>query len=182
MISSVLPSLFDQIKRYGAESIEVEFKLGKVSRHRFETIRDRVTKDSRCRPLAPTRERNEYNGTDARRVLLDDGRSFTMYKKRLMRVPVDEGNMDVSLERPGQPDTSARYTIFRDKDRVSFLINDVWRLDMTRIRTNDPRYAESDEELFEVELELVFGEMMFYYTLDYALRMGLQLFTELTRV
>jgi len=186
MFAAILPNVFGHIKTYGAESIELEFKLGKVSRHRFDTISKRVTNDSRFTQIAITSERNEFNGTDARRVILNGGKSsMTLYKKKLLRVPLDggTGNMDVSLERPGQPDTTNAYTIFRDKHRVSYVTNDVWRLDMTRIRTNDPKFADSDEELYEVELELLLSsDMMTYYTLDYALTMGHDIFQTITKV
>jgi len=182
MFAAVLPNLFDQIKKYGAESVEMEFKLGKVTRHRYDAIRRHVAKDTRYRPLNQSHERNEYNGTDARRVHTDDGRSFTLYKKRLLSIPFETGKFDVSLERPGEP-SSARYTIFRDKYRESYCANDVWRLDITRIRTNDPQYADCDDELFEVELELILtSEMMLYYTLDFALHMGHELFMNLLQL
>jgi len=180
MIRSILPGVFESIKTYGAESIEVEFKLGKVSRRRFDAILTRVSSDTRFRRLGVCTERNEINGTDARRVIIGDD-TFTMYKKKLMSVPLAEGTkLDVSLERRGEPDVSKPYRIFRDKHRTSFTVHDVWRLDLTQVRTNDPRFADSDEPLYEVELELLLvHDLMYYYTLEHALGIGTTVFEEI---
>lgn len=183
MISAIVPDVFRHVKAFGGESIEIEFKVGKVSRHRFDAIRHRVTKDARFEELTTSTERNEFNGTDARRVIVGDVHTHTLYKKKLMSLQLDAGRLDVSLERPGDPDTSRPYTIFRNKHRVSYVAHDIWRLDLTRVRTNDPRYADCDDELFEVELELLLGsDMMLYYTLEYAMQLGEELFRLITEV
>ena len=126
--------------------------------------------------------RNETRSTERMRDVSSIGDdTFTMYKKKLMSVPLAEGTkLDVSLERCGEPDVSKPYRIFRDKHRTSFTVHDVWRLDLTQVRTNDPRFADSDEPLYEVEMELLLvHDLMYYYTLEHALGIGTTVFEEI---
>jgi len=164
-------TIFDHIKEYGLECIEMEYKFGKVSKAFFDRVYQYVT-SSECDATyaISSSTRNEFNGTDARREYYADGTYRTVYKKRIENVlltgPV---RFCVSIEREGQDDTSAPYTMYRTKHRDTFsLLDGAIKVDMTRLETNDDRFSDADDYVYEIELEIDTAcQTVLYYPLEY---------------
>jgi hypothetical protein len=164
-------TIFDHIKEYGLESIEMEYKFGKVSKAFFDRVYKYVTSsDFDATYAISSTTRNEFNGTDARREYYADGTYRTVYKKRLENAllsgPV---RFCVSIEREGHEDTSAPYTMYRTKHRDTFsMLDGAIKLDMTRLETNDVRYSDQDDYVFEIELEIdTASQTVLYYPLEH---------------
>lgn len=169
-------TIFDHIKEYGLESIEMEFKLGKVAKTYFDRVFQYVTSDACDATYAiSSTTRNEFNGTDARREYFSDGTYRTMYKKRLQNDEVTGPvRFCVSIERRGDDDTTAAYTMYRTKHRDTFsLLDGALKIDMTRIETNDERFSDTDDFVYEIEIELdTESQALLYYPLEYAISVG----------
>jgi len=168
------PAVYDHIKKYGLESIEMEFKFGKVSKQFFDRVYAYVASTSCDATYAySSTTRNEFNGTDARREFFNDGTFRTVYKKRLENVDVGDGlTFCVSLEREGADDTSVPYSMYRTKHRDTFcMLDGALKIDLTRVETNDPRYADSDDYIYEVELEVdTTSPGVLFYPLEYIVK------------
>ena len=136
--------------------------------------------------LPRTKTREEFNGTDARvvRDVAQDGSLLnerTMYKKKLVTRNLAGGiRLQTCLERPGDPNTERPYTMYRVKDRRSFIFNGIWRFDLTAVETNDHRYSDADDLLYEAEIELLAqSDALYYYTVDHLLAWGEALASQL---
>lgn len=185
----VLQEVFHGFETWGAESIEIEFRLGKISPQMYRAILKKLTDCPTIHQVpAQPKTREEFNGTDARLVqdVLEGGtlaNPRTVYKKKLVTQDLPGGiRLQVCLERPGphQGDDAPPRTIYRIKDRQSFTFGGVWRFDLTTVETNDPRYSDSDDLLYEAEIELLSNsDAMYYYTVDHLLQWGQMLALEL---
>ncbi len=175
--------VYDHIKKYGLESIEMEFKFGKVTKAFFDRIYQYVSSDAFDATYAfSSSTRNEFNGTDARREFFADGSYRTVYKKRLENIDLgDTARFCVSLEREGAEDTSAPYTMYRIKHRDTFsLLEGALKLDMTRLETNDERYADADDYVYEIEIEVdTTSRALLFYPLDHIIETGYHVFKQL---
>lgn len=179
---TVAATVLENMVIYGTESIEVEFRLGKVRETEYRSIKKNVEGSKHFSPLGKTITREEFNGTDARKVYRIDNNQhasapMTLYKKRLQTHDLDGGiRLGIALERPGEPNTEREYTMYRVKERESFVFDNVWRVDFTEVETNDPRYSDSDEKLYEIEVELLNrSDMLYYYTMKHLIDTGYQL-------
>jgi hypothetical protein len=185
-----IPHIFEHAKTYGLESIETEFKFGKISKSRFDRVRNALIETSDKFPFPVVfshsmTTRDEYNGTDARRTTTSSGEEVTLYKKRLRTINLGDGiTLCTSLERIGQPETTRPYTIYRIKHRDTFLALDgCLRVDLTRVETNDQKYADTDDYLYEVEIEIDGSSpMVFFYTLEHIMRVALRLMEHVKRL
>jgi len=171
----------EAVDTYGAESIEMEFRR-KIDKRTYDTILDMVSKSDHIQAIGEYTTREELGNTDARDISFPNDSSiepYTMYKKRLCSVHFDDVRLSVSLERQGDPDGTEK-SVFRIKNRHSFHIDRTWRLDLTRVETNDPRYLDDDEYAYELELELMTSSDGIYrYTIEYIMEWGKILIDEL---
>jgi hypothetical protein len=126
--------------------------------------------------LESSKTKEEFNGTDARRVtpVSPEGQSYTMYKRKIFTKDLAQGaRFQVSLERQGEPETSKPYTMYRIKDRVSFIYEGLFRIDLTSVETNDPKYSDGDDLLYEAEIEVITSsDGLYYYTMEHILGWG----------
>jgi len=177
---------FGEIKQFGLESIEIEYKLGKLSRAQFEMVRRHVEQNATYAMSSTTR--HEFNGSDARREYDGPGTThgyITVYKQRLDDTTGDDGvRCTVSLERHGDDDTSAPYTMYRVKIRDSFcLLDGAVRIDLTRIETNDPRYSDADDYVYEAEVEVdTSAPAILVYPIEYVIDRARQFALELSKI
>jgi len=171
---------------WGAGSIEVEFRLGKIPKSKFIAIIDALSKCPTIHEIPRTKTREEFNGTEARMIrdIVQDGtleNERTIYKKKLVNMGTPGGTrLQVSLERPGSPNTERPYTMYRIKDRRSFVFEGVWRFDLTAVETNDPRYSDADDFMYEAEIELITqSDAMYYFTVEHLLAWGTEISKQL---
>lgn len=120
-----------------------------------------------------------YESNHTRKTCTVDDVCTFMEKNKIMNVDID--NTRVSLSSEINLDASTvrdiEYGIFRKKKRHTFEFQ-CWKFDFTEIQTNDPRYRDSDDEIFEIELELILtSEYLLFYTLDHVLKWGFDMFT-----
>jgi hypothetical protein len=169
------------VDTYGAESIEMEFRR-KVDKPVYDNVIKVLKKSPHVECIGESTTREELGSTDARDVSFPNDehlQPYTMYKKRLCSLHLDNVRLSVSLERQGEPD-GVEKTIFRIKKRTSFHIDRTWRIDMTRVETNDPRYLDDDEYAYEMELELMTtSDGIYRYTIDHIMNWGKILMDEI---
>ena len=161
---------------FGNEDIEVEYRT-KVSKSHFDKVSERLTATLGDPTIRVTKE--DIVGPDCRRVVVEDAQGPTyVYKKRLFVGDIERTRLSVCLERRGDPPQQQQQGIWRHKTRQSWL-QGPWRWDMTVVKTNDPRYKDEDEDLYEIELELdMTRDELLYYTMDRLLEDGLEVFTQ----
>lgn len=188
-IEDVRRTILHGFETWGAESIEVEFRLGKIPKSKFISIVDALSKCPAVHEIPRTRTREEFNGSEARLVRdiaqndnLENER--TMYKKKLVNMAAPSGvRLQVSIERPGNPNTERPYTMYRIKDRRSFVFEGLWRFDLTVVETNDPRYSDADDFMYEAEIELMTSsDAMYFFTVEHLLTWGTEISKQLNEM
>ena len=169
------------VDTYGAESIEMEFRR-KIDKIVYTKIIDILKKSNKVEYIGECTSREEMGKTDARDITYPENTDlhpYTLYKKRLCSMFLGDVRLSVSLERQGEPDNTDK-TIFRVKKRTSFHIDRTWRIDITRVETNDPRYLDDDEYAYELELELMTtSDGIYRYTIDHIMDWGKTLIDEI---
>lgn len=178
--------IYDGFQAWSAESLEIEWRLGKLTKTQFADLTTTLRQSPHMKVMhggTPQKTKEEFNGTDARIVtpLGPDGDPFTMYKKKLFTRDLGQGaRFQVSLERQGEPETSRPYTMYRVKERITFIYEGLFRIDLTSVETNDPKYSDGDELLYEAEIEVITSsDGLYYYTMDHILEWGDTLCREL---
>jgi hypothetical protein len=185
--------IFDGFQAWSAESLEIEWRLGKLTKAQFDTLMTQLRQSPHMKAMQKSQKtKEEFNGTDARVVTplcQGGGNSYTMYKKKLFTRDIGVINsgqgarFQVSLERQGEPETSRPYTMYRIKDRISFIYEGLFRIDLTTVETNDPKYSDGDELMYEAEIELVTSsDGVYYYTMAHLLEWGDTLCRELLQL
>lgn len=171
----------DAVDTYGAESIEMEYRR-KIDKKTHDAILNMLKNTDHIHFIGSYTSREELGDTDARDITFPDDSTiepFTLYKKRLCSMHFDDVRLSVSLERRGEPDGTTK-TVFRIKHRHSFHIDNTWKIDLTRVETNDPRYLDNDEYAYELELELMTASDGIYrYTIDHIMDWGKILIDEI---
>jgi len=181
-MNEIRDQFMNAVDMYGVESIELEFRR-KITRHVHDAIINMLTTSTHVAPLGECVTREELGDTDARDVTFpngpDDATPYTMYKRRLCSMHMGPTRVSVALERRGEPDGTPK-KVFRIKTRHSFHIDGLWRIDVTRVETNDPRYLDDDEYAYELEVELITAsDGMYQYTIDHLLNWGRMLIDEI---
>ena len=181
-MDDIRDTFMNAVDMYGAESIELEFRR-KITRAVHDKIITMLTTSPHVSPLGKCVTREELGDTDARDVSFPDGpdhaEPYTMYKRRLCSMHLGPTRVSVALERRGDPDGTPK-KVFRIKTRHSFQIDGIWRIDLTRVETNDPRYLDDDEYAYELEIEFITtSEGMYVYTIDHILNWGRILIDEM---
>ena len=160
---------------FGNEDIEVEFRT-KATKSQFDKVTETLTKTLGEPTTRVTKE--DIVGPDCRRVVVDHEEPTYVYKKRLYVGDLERVRLSVCLERRGDPPQQQQQGIWRHKTRTSYQ-QGPWRWDLTRVKTNDPRYKDEDEDLYEIELELdMTRPELLYYTMDRLLDDGLEVFQQ----
>ena len=166
---------------HGIDALEMEWRT-KCSRARFEALlqKARGADPTRVRTLGRTVTREEMPpGGGARLVRAeppDGAPDRFLYKEKLATTDQDGVRVTLATEYWGANDGQRR-TVFRIKDRESFVVHDTIRIDLTRVETNDPRFLDDDEFAYEAELELV-GDRVYDMTVEGLLAYASELATE----
>ena len=188
-MDDVKRTIFNGFETWGADSIEVEFRLGKITKTKFLALLDTLSKCHMLEEMPRTKTREQFNGTEARVVhdIAQDGslqNERTLYKKKLITKDLRGGiRLQTCLERHGNPDLENPYTMYRIKDRRSFNFADVWRFDLTMVETNDPRYSDADDYIYEAEIELFTqSDSMYFFTVEHLLTWGEDLTRQLLSI
>ena len=178
-------AFFDSVLIEGF-SLELEFKIHSNARH-FLT----KSKFSQILKILESQKEFTYTGTqetsdwysrsnpsaNIRKTCTETNCTF-MEKRKILNSDIDETRISLSSERDIE-ENSVRdigYDIFRKKKRHSFEFQ-CWKFDFTEIQTNDPAYRDSDDDIFEIELELILtSEWLLYYTIDHLVHWGFDIF------
>lgn len=185
LLQEIRSVFFDSVLVEGF-SLELEFKIHSNARH-FLT----KSKFSQILKILESQKEFSYTGThetsdwyartnpsaNIRKTCTGTNCTF-MEKRKILNTDIDETRISLSSERDIDVNSvrDIGYDIFRKKKRHSFEFQ-CWKFDFTEIQTNDPKYKDSDDEIFEIELELILtSEWLLYYTLDHVLKWGFDMF------
>jgi hypothetical protein len=187
-VEDVERAIFHGFQTWGADSIEVEYRLGKLNRQKFFALLETLSNCKVLVELPPTKTKEQFNGTDARLIhdIAHDGTEMnerTVYKKKLITLDLPKGiRLQTCVERYGNP-SPGPYTMYRIKSRRSFVFKNIWRFDLTTVETNDPRFSDADDYMYEVEIELLtLSDPIYYYTVNHLLEWGGQLALQLLQI
>lgn len=178
----------------GAESLELEFRLGKVYNGRFVPGVSRTAFENLSRALSGlpsttviTREHLCGSGQRAEKYVVtmqDSGvpappppRWTT--KERVFTLDFHGMRASMAYEswRPALASDIVPEN-FRHKTRTSFR-GDIWTIDLTRVRSNLPEHRDETEEIYEVELELTDPRTLYDTPRDHVLKYAFKTLAEL---
>jgi len=199
-VDTLVESYRRAVREHGHTRVELEFRFGKdrngtfapgVSRAEFEALEKLL--DASPKFVKTTKDTLErLNGTDVRFIVTDgnEAAGVWQYKKKLSALTEKPGKGALSIraalalegtEGQAPPPGAPPFSYHRLKKRTSYR-HACWSVDLTRVTSNLPNQFDSDEELYEVEVEFVGHGMLFAYTFDYIVRWGYQLMSELRDV
>jgi len=172
-------AFLDTAWTYGAESVEMEWRLQTVHESLAKAMTTMLDSCDAFRDAGTVTTRDEYSDSECRRITHPDGRVDHLWKRRILKEPVDGATRTVSLERYGDPPGGAEFGIYRNKTRRQWGWR-CWQVHITEYQTNDPRYSDSDGLLYDIELEFQPQERdMYKYTVDVIVAWGDRLIHEL---
>jgi hypothetical protein len=182
---------------HGHRGVELEFRLGRRFGTRFVTgiSREGWTKIEAALDASPHVAKQPVLATTEK--IMADGWKYVVvenagangeaprehwnHKKKIETFEMPDILPDspwavrasVSLEKveigPAAPQDAPGYV--RNKIRTSYL-HECWTFDLTRVRSNAPDHADSECEIYEVEVELASTDAFFKYTVDHLLSWG----------
>lgn len=177
-MESVIDRFMNEALAHGVESLELEFRK-KITKHEFDAISVNLSKIPTVSNIGYIVTREELGTSGSRDITYPenpDWEGYTLYKEKLYTMDMDGIRISIASETQGDPDGTQK-KIFRIKSRQSYSIENVWRIDMTRVETNDPRFLDDDEYAYELEVELMTndGDAVYRYTIDHLVGWGFQL-------
>ena len=177
-VENLREKIIESFLRHSAENVEVEYKK-KVPRGLFQQILNRFQNSTAFEQLPVLEYTDNYNNSEIRQVIAN-GEKMYVWKKRIHSIELKPLNAKLAIssehDQPPPHDEDG-YVLFRKKKRYSFLFQ-CWRFDLTEVKTNDERYKDEDEGIFEIELELLsMSDFLLYYTLDHLIQWGFELFS-----
>ena len=174
----------------GVAGLEAEFRLGSrrgdkfrpgVSRSAFEAVKSALASSEAFAPLGQTVSVDYYFANRNGR-LGDDG---VWTAKDVIAVddgaPTVRGAVAVETKHAPPNDVSPRNSaFFRKKMRDSFAWKVLpWRIDMTRVESNDD--PDSEEERYEIEIEMD-PTAIYYVPLDHMIHHGRSIASDLSAI
>jgi len=176
------------VKLYGADTMELEWRLGTTtgaggpfkpgtSRESFDKIMGLMQSSTISGTRVDT-ETVERISKDRVRYSMPSG---TYIKKTpVMNALISPGiRVSAATELAVSPETfhdAAAFT--RRKSRTSYTYK-CFRYDLTRVTSNHPDDLDSEDQTYEIEVELVDKSYVFKYELAYLLDFGTHLITDL---
>ena len=182
-----------EIKKHGAESLEFEFRIGKIvkqgTKKVFESNINKTLFDTVVRTLKTCKKWDSvvsssvenHMGKGDKRTTIDliTKQTKSIEKKRLKNIDIEmtgcpfDIRFSISSEIPLKDsiDTS-KSTIIRRQNRESFMYR-MWSFDITQVHTIKTPDKDTDEtDSFEIEIELVDKEKAFKLPLKYVAEFG----------
>jgi hypothetical protein len=150
---AISTAFIDTARVYGAESVEMEWRLPVVHRSLATGMARVLDSCPEFTALETVATRDEYSDGDCRRITPKDGEAQYLYKRRVVREPRGPATTTVSLERYGDPpEEKTPFPTYREKTRRRWAWR-CWEVHVTEFYTNDARYKDSDGVLYDIELE-----------------------------
>lgn len=190
-IATVASAVRREVLKYGHERLELEFRFGHsgsgafrpgVSKAAWESIKAELDSSANFeKEFIETRE--VIRGSEKTATDVSTGAVSVMHKKRLSDTDIDLApwtlRASLSLEetdapagKPGKATGGSAFT--RHKKRWRYL-HKCWSVDMTRVQSNLPHQLDTDEDVYEIEIELVDTEELFVRPADNVVTWGLQM-------
>ena len=172
-LARVRGALFDALRAYGRERLELEFRVGHraggafvpgVSEAAWRAVKARLdASPAFAVVVAHSTEHicDDGSGAAAKYVRPQGGQAYWMHKKRLADVDMPTRQApwccraSLSLEvvdPPGRP-PPAKPAFQRQKERFSY-VHRCWSVDLTRVVSNLPHQLDNDGVSYEIEVEL----------------------------
>lgn len=190
-------SLAQVLRTYGHDRLELEFRLGHRTAHKFvpgvtesgwQRLKARLDKPSSTLKqvvVSNTRELITDDGSGAKYVLdPEQGTGFWMHKKRLCDTDIDtdspwccRASMSLEALDPAQRPAPTTHKYERHKQRWSYHYG-CWSVDLTRVVSNLPHQLDNDGVSYEVEIELRDTAELFTRPADCLLQWGWDLVSD----
>ena len=191
--ATIASAVLRDVLKYGHERLELEFRFGHsgsgafrpgVSKAAWEAIKAELDSSANFeKEYVETRE--VIRGSEKTVTNVADGAVTIMHKKRLSDTDIDLApwtlRASLSLEETGRPNdppavapraNGASFT--RHKRRWRYL-HKCWSVDLTRVQSNLPHQLDTDEDVYEIEIELVDTEELFVRPANNVVAWGLQI-------
>lgn len=180
-----------EVLKYGHERLELEFRFGHsgsgafrpgVSKAAWEAIKAELDSSENFeKEYVETRE--IIRGSEKTVTNVGDGSVTVMHKKRLSDTDIDLApwtlRASLSLEEtdiaPKAAAATKTGTAFTRHKRRWRYIHKCWSVDLTRVQSNLPHQLDTDEDVYEIEIELVDTEELFVRPADNVVTWGLQI-------
>lgn len=173
--------VLETLRTYGHQGLELEFRVGKkletfvpgVSKDVWDGVKTRMDAFGYPQSIKTT---VEHIRDDGLKKIEEEGSASVswMTKERIVHVDSETYRLSLAKETILKDPPSIRYHLFshtRYKHRISYFFK-IWRLDLTKVTSNDPRDLDNDQETYELELELADPTAFFVYTVDHILQWG----------
>jgi hypothetical protein len=167
----IVPAFLDTARTYGAESVEMEWRLPLAHPTLAKAMVNVLTSSPAFDALDTIDTKEEYSDGDCRRITCGETVSF-LYKRRITRQSRGPSTVTVSLERFGNSPGDVAFPIYREKHRQRWRWR-CWEVHITEFYTNDHRYKDSDGVLYDIELEFQpTMDDIYKYPIDTIVRWG----------
>lgn len=191
--ATIASAVLRDVLKYGHERLELEFRFGHsgsgafrpgVSKEAWEAIKAELDSSANFeKEYVETRE--VIRGSEKTVTNVADGAVTIIHKKRLNDMDIDLApwtlRASLSLEetdRPNDPPAvvraANRAAFTRHKRRWRYL-HKCWSVDLTRVQSNLPHQLDTDEDVYEIEIELVDTEELFVRPVNNVIAWGLQI-------
>ena len=191
-VATVASAVRREVLKFGHERLELEFRFGHsgsgafrpgVSRAAWEGIKAELDSSENFeKEFVETRE--VIRGSQKTVTDVSTGAVSVMHKKRLSDTDIDlapwtlraslslEETDDASPKPAAAKPAGSAFT--RHKKRWRYL-HKCWSVDMTQVQSNLPHQLDTDEDVYEIEIELVDTEELFVRPADNVVTWGLQI-------
>ena len=187
-VATIASAVRREVLRYGHERLELEFRFGHAGSGAFRPGVSRTAWD-KIKAELDSSQNFEQSYVETHEVIRGSEKTVTdvasgsvsvMHKKRLSDTDVDLApwtlRASLSLEetdvKPKKTTGSAGFT--RHKKRWRYL-HKCWSVDLTQVQSNLPHQLDTDEDVYEIEIELVDTEELFVRSADNVVTWGLQM-------
>lgn len=190
-VATVASAVRREVLKFGHERLELEFRFGHsgsgafrpgVSRAAWEGIKAELDSSENFeKEFVETRE--VIRGSQKTVTDVSTGAVSVMHKKRLSDTDIDLApwtlRASLSLEETDDDPAAAAAAktgsaFTRHKKRWRYA-HKCWSVDLTKVQSNLPHQLDTDEDVYEIEIELVDTEELFVRPADNVVTWGLQI-------
>jgi hypothetical protein len=193
--ATIASAVLREVLKYGHERLELEFRFGHsgsgafrpgVSKEAWEAIKAELDSSANFeKQYVETRE--VIRGSEKTVTNVADGSVTIMHKKRLSDTDIDiapwtlraslslEETDDKPNDRPTAVAPRANKASFTRHKRRWRYLHKCWSVDLTRVQSNLPHQLDTDEDVYEIEIELVDTEELFVRPVNNVIAWGLQM-------
>lgn len=190
-VMAAVTTLLTVLKDYGHDGLEIEWRMGSrfdghfragISQEAWLKVCRKVESIANIKKSACSTIEHSMSDGCTKKIVDSTGVETWMTKYKLAHLDEATCRLAIAkesvLDGPPHTEQALRVAHTRHKERLSFFYK-IWRIDLTKVTSNDAAHVDEDSETYELELEIWDTTALFSYTVEYLCEWAVDLMRQL---